>query len=168
MSQRNNLGNGDCDLSSNSVNSAGPQVVGAQSSLELSTSYTPNANTTVVGSSVISHLPDEECAVLKKMEFQVLLDGDIAGAKAGRDMFLGFLISGLIGLIGLLATTNWDEVFTKGEWGAAIWTAVMFAIVLASAGGWVIYAIRKHKVSQSSAYSELIGRLQKHFGIDPK
>jgi heme exporter protein D len=122
----------------------------------------------VVGSSVISHLPDEELAVLRKMEFQVLLDGDFAGARAGRDLFLGFLISGMIGLIGLLATTDWGEVFTKGKWGTAVWAAVMFAIVLASAVGAAIYAIRQHKVSQNSAYSSLISRLQKHFGINPK
>ena len=56
-------------------------------------SYTPNANTVVVGSTVISRLPDEERALLSKVEFEVLLGGDVSGARAGRDMFLGFLIS---------------------------------------------------------------------------
>jgi heme exporter protein D len=122
----------------------------------------------VVGSSIVSRLPDEELAVLRKMEFQVLLDGDIAGARAGRDMFLGFLIGGIIGLIGLMATTDWGEVFTKGKWGTAVWAAVMLAIVVASAVGTAIYAIRQRKVSQDSAFSSLISRLQKHFGISPK
>lgn len=168
MSQPNNPGSDDTDLSSNAVSGASPDVVGGQVAPGQSASYTPNANTTVVLSSVISHLPDEELAVLRKMEFQVLLDGDIAGARAGRDMFLGFLISGMIGLIGILATTDWGEVFTKGKWGTAIWAAVMFAIVLASAVGAAICANRQHRVSQDSAYSSLISRLQKHFGINPK
>jgi hypothetical protein len=168
MSQPNNPGSANGDLSSNAVSGASLQVVSGQGSLELSASYTPNANTTVVGSSVINRLPDEELAGLRKMEFQVLMDGDIAGARAGRDMFLGFCISGIIGLIGLVATTDWGEVFTKEKFGTAVWAAVMFAIVVASAVATVIYARRHHKVSQDSAYSALIGRLQKHFGIDPK
>lgn len=168
MSEPKKSGSGDGDSSSDGVSDASLRVVSGQGSLGQTSSYTPNANTMVVGTSVISQLPDEELAVLRKMEFQVLLDGDIAGARAGRDMFLGFLISGLIGLIGLLATTDWTEVFTKGKWGSAVWATVMFSIVLASAVGTAIFAIRQRGVSQNSAYSSLIGRLQKHFGFDPK
>jgi hypothetical protein len=54
MSQPNNPGSGDIDLSSNAVSGASLQVVGGQGTLGQSASYTPNANTTVVGSSVIS------------------------------------------------------------------------------------------------------------------
>ena len=129
-------------------------------------SYTPNANTVVVGSTVISRRPDEELALLSKVECQVLLDGDIGGAKAGRDLFSGFLISGLIGLIGLLATAHWHDVFTNGNWGTAVWAAVMFAVVFGSLVGVAINALRLKKVSRDSAYSNLINRLKKHIGIN--
>jgi len=168
MSQLNTHGSGDVDLSSDAASGTSLQAAGAEGPLGLIASYTPNANTTVVGSSVISHLPDEELAGLRKIEFQLLLDGDIAGARAGRDMFLGFFISGIIGLFGLLATTEWGEVFKSGKWGTAVWAAVMFAIVLASAVGATICAIQQHKFSKDSAYSSLIDRLQWHFGIGPK
>jgi len=65
----------------------------------------------------------------------------------------------------MLATANWHEVFTKGEWGTAVWAALMFAIVLAAAVGVAINAHRLNKVSKDSAYSSLISRLKKHFGI---
>lgn len=129
-------------------------------------SYTPNANTVVVGTTVISRLPDEERALLSKVECEVLLDGDIGAARAGRDMFLGFLISGLIGLIGLLATANWHDVFANGEWGTAVWAGLMFAIVLASAVGAAIEGRRLSKVMRESAYSSVIRRLKKHFGLE--
>jgi hypothetical protein len=121
----------------------------------------------VVGTTVISRLPDEERALLSKVECEVLLDGDIGAARAGRDMFLGFLISGLVGLIGLLATPDWHDVFTNGKWGTAVWVGVMFAIVLASVVGAVINRGRLSKVMRESAYSNVIGRLKKHFGIGP-
>jgi hypothetical protein len=116
----------------------------------------------------MSPRPDEELAGLSKIEFQVLLGGDITSARAGRDLFLGFLISGIIGLAGLLATTNWADVFTKDKWGTAVWAAVMLAIVVASAVGAVIFTIRQYKISRDSAYSNLIVRLKQHFDINPK
>ena len=112
MSHPNNSGSGDADLSTNAVSGAGLQVVGGLGTVGPSESYTPNANTTVVGSSFVSHRPLEELAVLSKMELQVLLDGDIAGARAGRDLCLGISASGVIGLIGLLALGG---VFATGK-----------------------------------------------------
>ena len=134
MSQPNTPENSEVS-SGYALNETTSRAISGSGNLGQPASYTPSANTTVVGSSIISHLPDEELAGLRKMEFQLLLDGDISSARAGRDLFLGFLISGMIGLIGLVATTDWGDVFTKSKPAAAIWAAVMFAIIVASAVG---------------------------------
>jgi hypothetical protein len=121
-----------------------------------------------MGSLIAFRRPDEKVTHLQKIEVQMLLDGDVAGARAGRDMSLGFCISAMIGLISLLATVDWSEVFTKGRWGAALWAALMLAIVLASAIAAVIFEVRRHELVEDSAYSSLIGRLREDFGISPK
>jgi len=127
-------------------------------------SFTPGANSTVVGSQVVTKQPDEEVAWLTKMDVRVLLDGDISGARAGRDMYVGIFLAALVGLICLVAAT-WDEIFTQGKWGWAIWIALMIFIVGGSGVGAVITMVKLHRVSNDSAYSNLIERLQKHFGI---
>jgi hypothetical protein len=98
------------------------------------------------------------------MDVRVLLDGDISGARAGRDMYLGVFLAGLVGLIGLIVAT-WDEIFAKGQWGWAIWIVVMILIVGGSGVGATICIVKLCKVSKDSAYSSLIDRLKKHFGI---
>jgi hypothetical protein len=98
------------------------------------------------------------------MDVRVLLDGDISGTRAGRDMYLGIFLAGLVGLISLIVAT-WDEIFTKGEWGWAIWIGLMIGIVGGSGVGAVICILKLGKVSKNSAYSNLIDRLKKHFGI---
>jgi len=167
MTNSHNPGDGGLYVPGRTEAGAGPQIATGQGIIGQSSPYIANANTTVVGSSIVYHLPDEKVAVLRKMEFQLLADGDTAGARAGRDLFLGFLFSGVIGLIGLLATTAWVDVFTKGNWGPAVWTGLMFAIVAASAVGASIFEVRRRKLSKDSAYSSLIIRLQSDFDINP-
>jgi hypothetical protein len=130
--------------------------------------YTPNANTTVLGSSIIRKLPDEELGALTKMDFQVLLAGDKSELKSGRDLCLGFLISGLLGLGSLATTVDWVVVFTKNEWGTALWAVLMLLVVGASASGAFIYGREARRASTDSPYSSLIYRLKKHFGIIPE
>lgn len=168
MTQSNNAGTNEALRHDYAVAEAGIEVVGTKGIVAESSSYTPNANSIVVGSSTISHLPDEELYGIRKMEFQLLLDGDVSGARGGRDLCLGFLISGIIGFLGLVATVDWNEVFTKNHRAPAGWAGVMFAIVAASAVGATICEIKRRRTKQDSAYSSLIERLRSHFGIQSK
>jgi hypothetical protein len=76
---------------------------------------------------------------------------------------LGIFCSGLIGLIGLLATTNWAASMQAKSIKPYIWTALMIAIVLASG---VLASICHHQAFRRkgrSAYVALMDRLTKHF-----
>lgn len=157
MSQSTNPGGGNVPIPG--------QGLGGQANPGISASFTPtNANTLLVGNQVIKIQPDEEVVALTEMGFRVLLEGDVGGTRAGRDMCLGFFISGLVGLIGLIAAT-WNDIFSKGEWGWAIWIVVMLAIVAGSAVGAAICGYRHYKILNDSPYSNLVTKLKKHFGM---
>jgi hypothetical protein len=119
-------------------------------------------------SSHVTRRPDENLATLSGVEFQVLCDGEVSASRAGRDLCLGFLGSAATGLIALIATTDWDTAFHQSRMGPFIWTAVMFAIVAASACGALIYQARYARTIKNSAYSDLMKRLVEHFkGQEP-
>ena len=111
----------------------------------------------------VARLPDENLGMLSRFEFQVLRDGEVNEARAGRDLCLGFLGSAAIGFIGLVATVDWDTAFHLAHKGPFIWTGALFAIVLSSACGALIYYRRYKRTRNSSAYSDLMTRLADHF-----
>ncbi|MGA2426084.1 MAG: hypothetical protein ABSG07_18930 [Terriglobales bacterium] len=117
----------------------------------------------VAQSSLVTQLPAENLATLTRMDFQILLDGEVNEVKSGRDLCLGILGSAVIGLIGLVATIDWDTAFHQARKTPFVWTALLFAIALASACGALIYQVRYQKTHASSAYSTLIKRLADHF-----
>lgn len=117
----------------------------------------------VAQSSLVTQLPDENLATLSRMDFQILLDGEPNEAKAGRNLWLGILGSAVIGFVGLLATIDWDTAFRQARKSPFVWTAVLFAIALASACGALIYQVRYRKTHGCSAYSTLMKRLSGHF-----
>lgn len=119
--------------------------------------------TFVAQSSHVTQLPDENLATLSRMEFQVLLDGEVSEAKAGRNLCLGVFGSAIIGLIGLVATVDWDAAFKQTRKAPFVWTALLFAIALASFCGALIYHLRYRNTHDSSAYSTLMKRLSDHF-----
>lgn len=128
--------------------------------------YAPGGNI-VVGSSVINRLEDEKLVPLKKVEFQVLLEGDISNTRASRDLCLGFFLSGVVGLIGLVATIDWDEVFTHDKKAPAFWVLAICVVVAGSAVGAGIFQWLLRKRKQQTAYSSVVGRLRQDFDMKP-
>jgi hypothetical protein len=114
-------------------------------------------------SSHVTRRPDENLATLNGVEFQVLRDGEVNQARAGRDLCLGFLGSSVFGFISLIATVDWNTAFRQAHIGPFIWTALSFAIMLSSACGSLIYHRRYTRTQKDSAYSGLMTRLKDHF-----
>jgi hypothetical protein len=108
--------------------------------------------------------PDENLAILSQMEFQVLIDGEVNNARAGRDLCLGLLGSAVIGLIGLVATVDWDTAFHKTLKAPFFFTLVLCVIAAASCCGAIIqHQSYRHK-RNGSAYSSLMKKLTDQFG----
>lgn len=112
----------------------------------------------------VTRRPDENLATLSRVEYTVLRDGEVNEARAGRDLCLGFLLSATIGFVGLIATIDWDTAFHQSRKAPFIWTAILFAIVLSSACGALIYHSHYERTRKKSAYSDLMTRLADHFG----
>jgi hypothetical protein len=55
---------------------------------------------------IVSKLPDEIGIPLRRDEFDILREGAISEARASRDLCLGFFFGALVGIIGILATTE--------------------------------------------------------------
>lgn len=115
------------------------------------------------GSLHVARLPDENLAMLSRVEFKVLRDGDPNEARAGRDLCLGFLGSAAFGFVGLIATIDWNGAFHLGQRAPFIWTGLLFTMAFASAFGAVIYHRRYKRTLNNSAYSDLMKRLADHF-----
>jgi hypothetical protein len=111
----------------------------------------------------VARLPDENLAMLSRFQFQVLCDGEVNEARAGRDLCIGFFVSAVIGFIGLIATIDWDTAFKVAHKGPFVWTALLFAIALSSACGALIYHRRCKRTLKNSAYSALMKGLSDHF-----
>jgi hypothetical protein len=123
----------------------------------------PEQATFAAGSLMVSARPNETLATLTEMEFKILRDGEPGKARAGRDLCLGFLASGVIGFIGLIATIDWNAAFCLGRKTPFLWTGALLAIVAGSLCGAVIYHLQCRKDRDNSAYSDLMKVLTDHF-----
>jgi len=108
----------------------------------------------------------EILATLNRVEFQVFRDGEVSTDRAWRDLCFGLFGSALIGLIGLFSTIDWDQAFHLARKGPFIWTVILFGIVFGSAVGAIICHLRYQRMRTNSAYSGLMIRMEKHFGLE--
>jgi hypothetical protein len=111
----------------------------------------------------VTRQPDEILATLSRVEFRVLQDGEVNQAQAGRERCLGFLVSAVIGIVGLIATVNWDAAFHQVDWAPFVFTGLLFAVAISSGIGACIYHGRHKRTRENSAYSDLMKRLTDHF-----
>jgi hypothetical protein len=110
----------------------------------------------------VERRPNEPVAILTRMEFQVLKDGEISGeAKANRDMSLGICVTAAIGLIGVLATVNWEAPLRQVA--VFICTLVLGVVLVASASLAIIQHLSYRRRRSPSAYSALMNRLTNDF-----
>jgi hypothetical protein len=117
----------------------------------------------VAQSSLVTQLPDERLAVLRRMDFAVLKDGEQSGIRASRDLCYGVAATGVVGFIGLLATIDWQVSIKSADLRPFIWTGTLAVITLSFLGIGIFFQIQINRKKGSSAYSILMKRLDEHF-----
>jgi hypothetical protein len=112
---------------------------------------------------VVAPRPDEHGFVLREDEFQMLCDGEINEARAGRDLFLGLSLSAFVGLAGLAATTDWNAVFHQERWGPLLWMLSLVVLVAGPGAAAIVHHKRLTRTRDDSPYSRLRKRVSEYF-----
>lgn len=79
--------------------------------------------------------PDEVAFPLRQDEFLILCDGASGKDRAARDLYLGFFVGALIGLVGLAANIDWPTLFAQRKWFVFSCFLVLVVIAVASITG---------------------------------
>jgi hypothetical protein len=104
---------------------------------------------------VVPPQPDEPVFPLRREQFDLLCEGEVSEQRTVRDVCLATFGSAMVGLIGLLATVDWDSAVRQGRMRPFIWTAILAAIVLAAAVTAVVAQWRLTRTGTSSGYSRI-------------
>ncbi|PYV61512.1 MAG: hypothetical protein DMG97_42895, partial [Acidobacteria bacterium] len=79
---------------------------------------------------VVSPRPNEFGFAMREDEFQILCDAELGNARSSRDLCIGSLVGAVVGLIGVLATTDWGTIWQPEKRGTFLfWLALLFLIV---------------------------------------
>jgi len=109
---------------------------------------------------VVYPRPDEVVVPLRRDEFDTLCEGGTSEEKASRDLYIAGGIGALVGLLGVLATVDWDSTWKPGHKGwFFVSLLVLCVMVTASVVGAAIHQVRLNRTSNNSPFSRLRARL---------
>jgi hypothetical protein len=117
------------------------------------------------GGSLVSYpRPDEIVVPLRRDEFDTLCEGGVSDEKASRDLYIGIGSGAVAGLVGVLATTDWDAAWKPGHRGWLFLSLLVLCVMVAgSAVGACIHHFHLKRTTGSSAFSRLRLRLLRLF-----
>jgi hypothetical protein len=112
---------------------------------------------------VVSARPDEIGFPLREDEFQILLEGDVSEARAGRDLCVGSCLTALLGLLGVVATADWATVVQQERKLPLVICIALVGIAAGCGVGSTIYHRRVITTRHNSTYSHLVTRVSEWF-----
>jgi hypothetical protein len=125
---------------------------------------TPPVKGYQAGVVVARPLPDEMAVPLRKDQFDILCEGGIGEARASRDLCIGVFFGTLAGLVGVVATADWDTVWKpERRWLFLLPVLVLCMGVAGSAVGACIHWVRLSRADSDSPYSRVRKQLSELF-----
>jgi hypothetical protein len=116
------------------------------------------------GGLVAYPLPDEIVVPLRREDLDTLCEGGVSEERANRDLYIGAGVGALAGLIGVLATTDWDGTWKpERRWWFLIPFLVLCVMVAISIVGASIHQGHLKRTIGNSAFSRLKARLLRLF-----
>jgi hypothetical protein len=88
-----------------------------------------------VAATVVTPLPAECAYPLKNADFLTLCEGTSGSERAGRDLHLGFFVSAIVGVSGLVASVDWPTAIAQKRWTPVGCVVILVIIAAASACG---------------------------------
>jgi hypothetical protein len=117
----------------------------------------------VGGTMVIPPQPDEAAYPLRREQFDLLCEGEISEERTVRDICIAVFVSAFVGLIGLLATVDWNTAIREGRRAPFIWTASLAVAVFASLVSGATAQWRLSRIRTCSGYSRVRKRISDFF-----
>jgi len=117
-----------------------------------------------LGGMVAFQRPDEIVVPLRRDEFEVLCEGEASSEKSNRDLSAGIGMTGLVGLVGVLATADWNSSLLPGH--RAWFLLFLIALSVITVGACVatfIFQTQLKKTLHNSAFSRIKARMQNWF-----
>jgi hypothetical protein len=116
-----------------------------------------------LGSFVTTRRPDEFLTNISEAEHQIILGAEVSEAKSGRDLCLGISAAAFVGLIGLLATTDFDTAMHQARKAPFYWALALALLTATPLFAAVVYHLRYHRTRSNSPYSRLMQRIAEDF-----
>ena len=112
---------------------------------------------------IVTPRADELGFALRKDEFETLCDGETSDSRAGRDLYLGMFFGAVVGLVGLVATTDWDAVLHQERKGPLVLVAILIALAAGPGVGAIVQQRRYTRTRNDSPYARLRKRISQYF-----
>jgi hypothetical protein len=112
---------------------------------------------------VVSARPDEMGFPLREDEFQILREGEVSEARAGRDLCIASCLTAVLGLLGIIATADWTPILQQQRKLPFAICSILFGIAAGCGAGSVIYHRRVVRTRNNSAYSHLVKQISEWF-----
>lgn len=108
--------------------------------------------------------PNEPFFPLRRDQFLTFCDGEMSGARSIRDACIGAFATGVVGIIGMLVTMDWDSALKQGR-HPIFWTVVLFVFTLTALILGVFEWVGMYRTRSKSSYSRLLKTIAEYFGI---
>jgi hypothetical protein len=118
----------------------------------------------VGGGMVVPPQPEEVAYPLRGEQFDVLCEGErITEDKWWRDISIAISATALVGLVGVVATVEWDRALASKRWTVFVSTLVLAVLFLVAAILFVFMQTRLRRQTPSSGYARLKSKIATYF-----
>jgi hypothetical protein len=130
--------------------------------------HPPQAGTYQAGAGlIVAKLPDEVGVPVRRDQFEILCEGGIAESRASRDLCLGLLFGTVVGILGVMATADWNTVMAADHRSWFLLSMIVLIVMASgSAVGAIIFFLRCRRMATDSPYSRVRDKLLKLYEME--
>jgi hypothetical protein len=115
-------------------------------------------------STVVPTIPADMAYPLREDEYQTLCDGASGADRASRDLCIGLFVGTMVGIIGVLATVDWQIFWAQKHIGLLFWLGILLFIAAVAAAGCAFYWRQMYR--KDTSRSRLKVRISEFFAAD--
>jgi hypothetical protein len=109
-------------------------------------------------------LPDVMPYPLRPDEFLTCCEGEMSGARSIRDGCIGAVVTGMVGIAGILLTIDWDAAEKQGRHPFLV-TLILSTLTLSALAVGLVENKRMKQTKTKSSYSRVIQTIATYFRL---